>query len=134
MSEIFENLLDHSLALQKNNKENQTTTKAININEDDDKHTSPNTKKQGPKCEFNHQHLIAEGAAKLLFRTSINPQGSMNNPVINSAAYSMESAVREIFRRQLRLDSINAIKDGTAVEVLQEHVLRAISLKRANQS
>ena len=58
----------------------------------------------------------------------------MNNPVINSAAYSMESAVREIFRRQLRLDSINAIKDGTAVEVLQEHVLRAISLKRANQS
>jgi len=35
---------------------------------------------------------------------------------------------------QLRHDSIDAIKDGTTVEAFQNHVLRAISLKKAKAS
>lgn len=122
MNEIFHNLLDHNLALHNKNKENILATKAININEDDDEDTSPNIKKHGPECEFNHQHLIAEGAAGLLFSASSSPRGSMGNSVINSAAYSIESAIREMnkcFQEQLNIDRSasqeNILNDITTV-------------------
>lgn len=78
----------------------------ISENEDDDD-TSPNIKRHGPECEFNHQHLIEEGVAGTLFAASSSLQSTMNNSVINSAAYALESAIREMdkcFQAQLELD------------------------------
>lgn len=138
IGKMFEDLHEHCLSLQHQNKENAIATETIlevanhttDINEDDNKHITPNIMSEKAtklaqahdettdfdwasiEGEFNHHHIIAKGSAGLLFRAS-EKDGHLNNTYINGAAYSIECALKEMDKmfEKLYLENTNIDMD-----------------------
>lgn len=145
MNEIFHGLLDHSLALQRQNKGTITVTETIletgnhasNINEDDE-YTSPKLAQAhdtqtidfdwtGIEGEFNHHHMIAKGIAGTLFLASAE-DGYLGNPLINGAAYSIECALKEMDKMFEKLYPENTHIDMDRYDEFSDHYALAKSV------
>ena len=74
----------------------------------------------GIEGEFNHQHIIAKGIAGLLFRAS-EKDGHLGNPNINGAAYSIESALKEMDKMFEKLYLENTDIDMDLYDEFRDH-------------